>query len=482
MTTERLWGPQHRPVMLALMSTIGIASYNNLSVAAALPDVGNDLGSIGLLPWVITVELLTSAVAVLATGPIVDSFGVRRTFRVAAAGFAATSLLVAFAPSMLTLIGARAVQGLFVGTVMTVALTGIGLAIPARLRPRAFALTSAVWGVMGVAGPAIAAVIVATVGWRGIFVVNLPVTALAAAVGWNVLPDRQPQATRVSVDRVGIVLIALVAGSALSLTADRTVVTLIGGSTFVIAGAAYFVWARRVPQPVVRLRHLGGRRYRTVHLTSMAVLAGGVGANSFLPLYVKGVRGAGTAAAAFSVLFLTVGWSTSAFVSSRLQDRWAGEWVSLLGSVMALPAAAAVALVIHIDAPLPVVYCAFVWLGAGVGMITSTGAALLQSRTSATEMGRLNGAHQFLRTLAITLGIAIVGAVTFAVVGRRVGDVESVRSLLGDDDAAMSGEVVKALGDGYSLAVTVTAVIVALSVPAAVRLVRTRHEQLPSVV
>ena len=71
--SDRLLADGRRPTVIALMSVIAIASYNNLSAAAALPDIGDDLGDIGLLPFVITVELLTSAVAVLAAGPIVDS-------------------------------------------------------------------------------------------------------------------------------------------------------------------------------------------------------------------------------------------------------------------------------------------------------------------------------------------------------------------------------------------------------------------------
>ena len=93
--TARLAGDGRRPIILALLTVIGIASYNNLSAAAALPDIGDDLGSISLLPFVITIELLTSAVAILAAGPVVDSFGARRVFRVAAIGFIVTSIAVA---------------------------------------------------------------------------------------------------------------------------------------------------------------------------------------------------------------------------------------------------------------------------------------------------------------------------------------------------------------------------------------------------
>lgn len=476
----RLTGDGRRPIVVALMTVIGIASYNNLSAAAALPDIGDDLGSISLLPFVITVELLTSAVAVLAAGPIVDGLGARRVFRAAALGFIATSIVVAASPTMPVLVGARAIQGIFAGAIMTVGVASIGLAIPAALRPRAFAMTSAVWGIMGVAGPAIAAVLVSTVGWRGIFLVNIPVTAVALAAGWNRIPDRSPHAVHQRFDGRGVALVAAITTAVLACATYDPVVVAVAAGVLVLAVPTYVLWGRRAVDPVVRLPHLVDGRYRSVHLTSMAVLAGGVGANSLLPFYLRTVRGQSTSAAAFSVMFLTVGWTTSAWVSSRLQDRFAGEWVSLLGAVIATPAAIATAVAIQVEAPVGVVYAVFAWLGSGVGMVTSTGAALLQSRTRDDEMGRLTGAHQFLRTVAITFGIAIVGAVTFAVVDGRGLDVEAVRNLLSDDTVATSTAVLDAVGDGFAAATAVGAVIVAGSLLSAVHLVRHRDQGVAS--
>ncbi len=463
--------------MTGLVSIIAIASYNNLAATAVLPDIGNDLGRINLLPWVITIELLTSAVAVLAAGPVVDGVGVRRTFRFAAVGFMVTSVIVAAAPSMPALIVARAAQGVFAGGVMTVATAGIGVALPAALRPRAFAAISTVWGVMGVAGPAIAALLVAVADWRATFLVNIPVATVALLFGWTALPDRpsaEAAAGKKQIDGVGLVLVTIITAAALSLTATTPWITIAGAVTIPVGVVLYRLWARHTPEPILRLPHLSAARYRSVHLTSMAVLAAGVGVNSLLPLYVRGVRQQSITVAAFSVLYMTVGWTAGAWLSSQLQDRWRGETVSLMGSVIAFPATVAVAVVIHLDAALPIVYLAFMWLGAGVGTITSTGAALLQNRTGLAEMGRLNGTHQFLRTISLTIGIAAAAAVTLTVVDHRTGDVEAVRELLSNDPETISDSLVNALGDGYAWAATAAAAIAAITIPAALHLFRTR--------
>ena len=153
-----IFSPENRGLTISVMATIGIIAYSNLGLTAALPEIGNDLGDVALLPWTITGELLMSGVAVLAAGPIVDGLGTRRVFRWSVVGLMATSALCGLAPTMLLLVIARALQGISIGMLLTAAMAAIGLSYPAHQRARVFALNSTVWGVMSVAGPSIAAV------------------------------------------------------------------------------------------------------------------------------------------------------------------------------------------------------------------------------------------------------------------------------------------------------------------------------------
>lgn len=471
-TTDGLFSGANRPIAIALMGTMGIASYNNLSVAAALPDIGDDLGDVALLPWAVTVEILTSAIATLVAGPIIDSAGVRRTFRAATVAFVVTSLLATAAPTLPALVAARALQGISVGFVVSVAIAGTGVAFPARLRPRAFAANSAVWGVMGVGGPAIAALIVATAGWRGIFLINLPVAAIAGAVGWNRLPGPQEGAGVTRLDRRGIVLVSILATAAL-LTAGSDLRRLAVGVVLVGAtGWLYVRHHRATEDPVVRITHLVHPRIRRLHLATGLVLACTLGADTFLPLYVRGARGESAALAAFSVAFLTVGWSIAAFVSSRLQDTQPAERVTLWGTLVAAPGLVLCTAFVVADAPLPFIFAAAFIMGWGTGTVTTSTLAALQERIETHEMGRVNGAHMFVRALSITYGVAIASAVLFAVVERRIGDVEVVRELLGGEDVSVDGSTRDALADGFAWALGVSSVAVMLAVMTATRMVR----------
>ena len=464
-------GP-HRSLTVSLIAAISLVSYSNLAVSAALPAVGDDLGDVALVPWVITVELLAAAIAVLGIGPVVDSQGVRRVFRIAMIGFIAFSVACAAAPSMLVLIGARIGQGIAAGGVIGSAVSSIGLAYEEALRPKVYATISAVWGVMGIGGPAIAAVLISVLGWRSIFTVSVPVGAVATVIGWNRLPDRREDSTDVAFDRRGLVLVAVVTTGLLLATSTSSVLALLWLCLAVGLSVVYWRHTKTAANPVVRIDHLTLRKWRDLHVTSTLAVAGGTGASAFLPLYLRGSRGATEGEAAFSVLFLVIGWSLASYVASKAQERIhaalvvrAGSWVLMSSSALAL---VTTALNLHVATLLGL----FFLVGSGIGTITTSGLTLLQGRAPAAEMGRITSAHQFVRSLGFAYGAAVAGAVLFYVVSRQIDDVELVRDLLGNDSAGLNQAAADALHDGYVWALAVSAALTAVAGASAISLVR----------
>ena len=477
---ETIFGPTKRGLTISVMATIAVIAYNNLGMSAALPEIGNDLGDVSLLPWSISIELLTSGVAVLAAGPLVDGIGARRVFRWSVSGFAVTSALCGLAPSMAALVAARALQGIAAGMLLTVTMVAIGVSYEAGARARVFAWNSTVWGVTSVAGPSIAAVMVATVGWRGVFYLSVPVSLIAALLAWNALPEAADDAASVPADARGIAIIAVIASAGLAV-AEGSVTALGLGSVFVLLGVfAYRAHAARSADPVVRPRHLFADRFRSVHTTSLLAVGGALGFHAFLPVYLRGARGMSTTVAAFSVVYLSVGWTTGAIVASRLQDKMMREKVVLLGSLFLASGLPITATAVFTEAPLPVLVIGLAITGLGVGSMSTTGINVLQERATIAEMGRLNAAHQFMRTMSITYGVGIAGAVIVTTVDRRTGDVEAVRDLLGGDVDTVGADVADALAAGFEYALLVACVAGLLAIPAALHLVRTHDEAVTS--
>ncbi len=468
-----LLGPKYRAVALSLMAAVAMASYNNLSVTAALPDIGADLGRVALLQWVVTVELVAAAIAVLAVGPYIDGGGARRAFRLMVVAFLASSALCTVAPTMELLVAARVLQGLASGALIGTAITCIGLVFDDAVRPWAYALMSSVWGLMGIGGPALAAVLVSTLGWRAVFAVNLPVAAAAALVGWNRLPA-EGRAAAEPLDRAGLLILSAVSVALLLATASlrwHSAALLAAG---VLAAAAYVRHARACPRPAVRLSHITHPKWRHIHTVAVMAVAGGTGASVYLPLYLKAARGSSVAFAAFAVVWPTLGWSTSAWVSGKLQQLLRAQTVTLLGSAIIALGSVATAAAAATTAHVAWLLAAATSVGWGIGTITTAGLALLQSRADPHEMGRVSSAHHFIRSLGFAYGAAAAGLVMFWVVDRRTGDAETVRELLGETEVVVDLAVADALAAAYTWSLVAMAVLSILTVPAAVALTRQR--------
>ncbi|MGA0836765.1 MAG: MFS transporter [Ilumatobacteraceae bacterium] len=460
-TTGGIWSSRYLAVTVANLTVVAIAAFDGLAVASALPSIADDLGRIALLPWVLTGYLATSAIAVIVAGPVIDAIGVRRTFRITGTWFLGASALAALAPTMETLIAARVLQGLGGGLVIAVALAAVGLAYPHELRPKAFAANSIVWGVMGFGGPAIAGALLAIGDWRFVFAVKLPITAVALAVGWRALPSTRERPTRITTDWVGIAWLAVVVAASLATVAQLGSDWGIVGISLAVtiaAAAGYWRHAGRADTPVLRREHLTRFPLGFVHLSTGAILIAGLAADNYLPIYVHTVRERSIEFAAFSLVFLTVGWTLGAIAFSRVPTTWPETRTTLAGSTLMIPSLTLAWLSISGGWHLGVIFTAYALIGVSIGLVSTSGVTYMQRGAAEAEMGRVNSAHQFVRTLCITYAVAIGGAILLATVDARTGDIEAVRELLAGEETVtidVPAGTVEAIADGVARAILV---------------------------
>jgi MFS family permease len=451
-TVRDLFAPDRRAAAIAILLTVALAAFEGLAVAAALPQVAADLGGVDLLPWVITAYGLTSGVATVATGALVDAVGVGRVFRVAVVVFTVGGVASGLAGSMPLLIAARLVQGAGGGATIAVGLAAVGLVFPRHLVGRAFAVNSTVWGVMGVAAPALAAAILTVASWRWIFLLNLPLGALALAVGWHALPERPVATGRAAPDAVGLTMIA-----GFTFAVLWGVDALGPGSIAALAVATAIAWlylrrARYAEGAALRPRHVLRPPFGPLAWAISLLLTGAIAVQSFVPLYVQGGRGAGTALTAWSVLFFTVGWTLGANGGSKVLDHLAESTLVAAAFAVAIPGAIVTGLLAATDAPLWTIFMTLTVLGSSVGAATNAALTLLRDVADDDELGRATAAHQFLRNQGIAAGAALGGATILLVVARRIGDTEQVRALLSGTGADASATVADAIAAGFAAA------------------------------
>ena len=446
------------PVSIAVFATAALASFQALGIAAALPDIAGALGDVYLLPWVITAFLVTSSLSTVVAGPFIDSVGVSRMFRIAITVFMLAGFASAFAPSMAALVALRVLQGIGAGLVLSTGNTAIALSYPQHLVARAFAANATVWGVMGVAGPAIAAFVLTFLSWQWIFYINLPLGCIALVAGWRVLPGPVGE-QRAHFDLRGTALLGIATLATLFAVDALDEVSLAWLAVAGLAVGAYVWHARRRESPVVKLEHIVPLPYRGLALSTALMLTGTFAMNSYIPLYVRAGKEGSSALTAWSILPLTVGWTVGANISSRLADRHSESWIMVLGFLINLPALVVAWSVVAFNWPLALAFGAFFFAGLGVGMTTNAGLTLLQAVTDAQKMGRVQAVHLFSRNQGFTFGAAIGGAVLLFVVTQQLGDVEIVRELLAATGGAAPEGAAEAVRAGFSAAVGVGLVL-----------------------
>jgi len=454
------------PASIAIFVTVALAAFEGLAVAAALPEVAADLGSVALLPWVITSFLLTSGVATIVSGRLIDTIGIKTMFRIAVVVFAGSGVAAAFAPSMGIMIALRALQGAGSGMVIAVGLAAVSLIYPPHLTGRAFAANSTVWGVMGVASPAIAAVMLTQLDWRWIFLINLPLGVISLAAGWRVMPPTQELSARRPMDYLGTGL-ALVFSAAVLFAVNELAWGSFAWSA--LAAAAGIVFYRRAAShdaPLVERRYLSHAPFAPLAFAISLLITGAIAPNAFVPLYVSAGRLASEATTAWSVLFFTVGWTAGANLSSRLLDSRTQLAVIRYGFASTVPSLVLTAIAAALSLTLGVLFAALFGVGVGVGLATNASLTLLRDVSSPQEIGRSTAAHQFFRNQGFAFGSAIGGAALFAIVASSVGDPELVRNVLAGESVSVGGEVSAAVENGFALSAAIGAGISALGLVA----------------
>lgn len=457
------------PASIAVFASAALASFQALGIAAALPDIATDLGNVSLLPWVITAYLLTSSLATVVAGPFIDAVGVSRMFRIAVTVFAGTGFVTAFAPSMEVLVALRVLQGAGAGLILSTGTSAISLVYPQHLVGRAFAANATVWGVMGVAGPAVAALILTFLSWEWIFYANLPLGAIALVAGWRVFPGPFGEAAG-RFDLAGSSLLAVMTLATLFAVDSLDLRSVLWLAVAAGAIAGYVRHARRVERPVVRLEHIRPQPYRGLALSTALLLTGTFAMSTYIPLYVRAGLEQTPAVTAWSVLPLTVGWTTGAIASSRLADRHSESWIVILGFIVGVPSLAVAWTVITADLSLYAAFGVFFVSGVGVGMSTNAALTLLRAVTQSAQVGRTVSAHLFARNQGFTFGSAIGGAVLLLVVSLQLGDVELVRELIASPQGGGPPGAAAAVRSGFAATVAVGFVLTILGWLAAARM------------
>ena len=286
----------------------GMAFLDATAVTVALPAIGRDLGaSVAGLQWTVSGYTLSLAALIMLGGALGDRYGRRRVFLVGVAWFAAASLLCGLARSPGQLIAARVVQGIGGALLTPGSLALIQSSFRPLDRPRAIALWSALGGIAGLVGPFLGGVLVDTVSWRLVFLVNVPVAAFLVGVSGRQVPESRSPGEHGRFDVAGAALGAAALGSLTYALirageAGAGADVVVAGSLALLAGAAFVAWERRVAEPMLPPSLFADRAFSGTNVATLLVYGALGGGSFFLVLQLQLVLGYDAALAGAALL------------------------------------------------------------------------------------------------------------------------------------------------------------------------------------
>jgi EmrB/QacA subfamily drug resistance transporter len=410
-------------IVLAMLPAV----LDQTILATALPVIAGDLGSIGDLSWVVTAYVVAAAVATPLWGKLGDRHGRKLLLQIALGGFVGASALCAAAQDITQLVVLRMIQGVAAGGLMTLAMAAVGDLVEPRERGRYQGYIAATFAVATVVGPLLGGVLVDHASWRWVFLVNLPLGAVAMAGLSARLPAPRTDKPERALDVSGAALLAGATTAFMlaciqigSQNAGGSVLALI--ATTVVLSVALLVRERRAADPIVPLHLL---RTRTVAIASSAMFLATAALFSvtvFVPLFLQIATGASPTEAGLLMIPVMLGITASTMLSGRRIAK-TGRYKRYPVAGLGLMTVALVLLSALAGEPSRTTAgIGLAVFGLGFGMVTQVLVIAVQNAVQRRELGVATATTGFFRALGGAVGAAVLGAVFAARAGTPRGD------------------------------------------------------------
>jgi MFS transporter, DHA2 family, methylenomycin A resistance protein len=287
-----------RSLTLAAMSLgYGVVQLDVTIVNTALNSIGASLGGgVSELQWVVSAYTIAFAAFILTAGALGDRIGAKRVFMAGFAIFTAASVACAAAPDATLLIVARSVQGLGAAILVPNSLALLRHAYPDETqRGRAVGIWAAGASLALVSGPLVGGALIALVGWRSIFLVNLPIGLAGLWLSWRYASEttRTPQrqidlpGQIAAIAALGCLAGAIIAAGTLGWS---SAVVIAGFAVAAVLAVLFVLQERRAPQPMLPLSLFRHRLFALTSLVGLLVNVAFYGLIFVFSLYFQGIN------------------------------------------------------------------------------------------------------------------------------------------------------------------------------------------------
>lgn len=425
LTQRRIW-----IIFGALITGMLLASLNQTIVSTAMPTIVGNLGGVEHMTWVTTAYLLATTIVMPIYGKFGDVLGRRNLFLFAIAMFTVASIGCSVAPTFVTFLIFRAMQGLGGGGLMILSQAIIADIVPASERGKYMGPLGGIFGLAAVVGPLLGGYFVDHLTWRWAFYVSIPVGIAAFTIAFIFLRLPSKKATK-RIDVPGVVFLSIATTCLIFFTdfggrADygwSASATWLFGLGVLLAGAAFILTEARAEDPIIPLSLFRNPIFINSTAIGFTLGMGMFAALAFVPTFLQ--MSTGTSAAISGLLMLPMMFGLMG------TSIWSGLAITRTGRYKKYPITGTIIVVLAMlwmttlaaSTPVWVICLQLFTFGAGLGLIMQVVVLVVQNSVPADTIGTATSTNNYFREVGASLGVAIFGAIFTSRLANSLRDV-----------------------------------------------------------
>lgn len=406
-------------VLTAVACGTFMATLDSSIVNIALPTITNYWNTdISRVKWVMIIYLLVITAFLLPFGKIADLFGRKRIFGFGFLIFTLASLFCGVAPNLLFLVFARAIQGLGAAMLMANGPAIITAAFPASERGRALGILAMIVSAGLISGPGLGGFLISEWGWRGIFIINIPIGLLGALLVYLFIPKDQTRTRPPSFDWMGALLQSIVLLSfiivfdppRLSMSGSVPIeVPRIWLTVFAFLMLALFLKVETlVDHPIIDLSVIRIRSYWMANLAGFLMFVAYSAVSVLMPFFLEEVQALSTTQMGLYLSVIPLTMLVVSPISGRLSDRFGSRELCSFGTfliaLVLLCASGTLPPGLHPNTSPTFIVIGLALVGVGVGLFQSPNNNLLMSEIPEDKLSIGSAFLATVRNLGLTVG------------------------------------------------------------------------------
>ncbi len=399
-----------KKIAFAFLVAIFLAAFEGVVVSTAAPVIVKSLHEFSMISWIFSIYLLTSAISTPIYGKLADLYGRKRMLIIGIIIFLIGSTLSGLSQTMQQLICFRGIQGLGAGAILTICFTMIGDIFTLEERSVVQGGVSTMWGVAGLIGPLLGGFLIDYLSWHWIFFINVPFGILCIYILGRYVHEVKPT-KHPSIDYLGAILLSLAIGTFLYAVMDvnKNFNTAVYLFIFCfICSILFYLQEKRAKEPIVPLFILN-RGTIVVSVITFAVSFILIANTVYLPLHIQSIMGYSATLAGISLVTVSVAWFFSSLSLARLMKRFDAKYI-VMGASLILIFSSYLLTFLKMDTPIWHVPLLVFPFGFAFSGTLNTLIFIVQDSVEYNKRGAAVGLNMLTRTLAQTIGVAVLGA------------------------------------------------------------------------